>query len=1246
MSSTGNKSCKTGNTLFIEVKIGKRRCPALLDTGSEVTLLPKHLADLSQLNRSSRTLRAANGTLINIVGEWKTVVTIGPVSVTMNFIVSDQIDELLVGIDWMRDNGCVISFADLTLELQGYRFPLLAKAKSGSCNRVILEEGVILPAKSEAIVSGKVVYADLHKRLPAVGITGNKECVPGVKTARCLLELGSGIHLPLRVLNVTNRSVSLQEGMTLCPLQEVESVIEDTKETLTEKQAGDARVTKDQIQQILDGIDPDVPTEHRSRLRNLLVEYADILSRDEFDMGLTDLIQHDIDTGQERPVRQALRRTPMVHNQVIDSHIQSMLKQGLIEPSHGDWSSNIVLVLKKDKSYRFCLDYRQLNRVSRKDVYPLPRIDASLDALAGSSWFSTLDLRSGYYQVPLNPRDAHKTAFVARSGYWQWKVLPMGLCNSASTFQRLMNLVLSGLTYKSCLVYLDDIIIMARSLEEHQGRLEEVFSRIRAAKLKLRPDKCSILRREVTFLGHVVSADGIAMDEKKLEAVRNWATPKNLKETRAYVGFCSYYRRYLKDFSALASPLHALTRKNARFEWTEECQRSFDELKKRLTAAPIVALPRDEGEYRLDTDASAWSMGAVLSQIQDGHERVISYGSRLFSRAELNYCTTRRELLAVVYFVKYFKQYLLGKKFLIRTDHAALQWLKRTPDPVGQQARWLEQLAPFEFDIVHRPGNKHSNADGLSRIPCRQCGRQEDESEMVAPVTTVDEDVWMTESMAEKQAEDMEIAEFRDLLFQFPDRRPSWAEIEGVYEFSKICWTMWSEFCVIDNVLYRDSYNPVTQTKEKRVVVPAAMRSELIRMLHEGMTGGHAGISRTKEQVRRRAYWPGWTKSVELFVKACGPCARYKQGHAPKQGQMKMMVASRPFETLGVDVTGPHPKSVKGNTFILTVIDHFSKFAFAFPMRNQEASTVAKILIEKVICLMGTPTRILTDQGPNFESNLFKELCKALGVAKVRTSPYEASTNGLVERFHLTLNSMLAKTVKENQKDWDERLAYVMAAYRATQHSSTSLTPNFVVFGHENVMPADLVLCNSNVLSQNENSPVEFVAVQQERFRAAYETVRNHLKSTAQKRKAYYDASVRARSFEVGSRVWYFYPRQYIRRSKKWSFVYVGPYTVLRKISDLSYEIQKSKKDKPIVVHVDKLKLCTEPEAVNSPVIANVSCSGGLRESTEESRNDVARPFACSSCSKCFRREFDLTRHERDKHPQVASELSLCEEDI
>ena len=1167
--------CTAGNTYYIEIKLGKKRCSGLLDTGSEVTLLPKHLADLSQINRSSRKLKAANGTQINIVGEWRTMVTMGPLRVAMNFIVSDQIDEVLIGIDWLQEHQCLLSFADLTITLRGYCFPLLKKVYSGTCNRVISEEEVTLPAKSEAVIPSKVVYSNLHRPLPSLCVTDNKECRPGVKTARCLLNIGEGTNLPLRVMNINNEAVTLPAGTLLCPLREVEAVLEEDEAQFTEQDER-ARVTAAQIEKLVSGIHPDVPTEHVENMRKLLVDFSDILSRDEFDMGLTDLIQHDIDTGQERPVRQQLRKTPMVHNQIIETHIQSMLKQGLIEPSHSDWSSNIVLVLKKDKSYRFCLDYRQLNRVSRPDIFPLPRIDSSLDALAGSSWFSTLDLRSGYYQVPLNPRDAHKTAFISRSGSWQWRVLPMGLCNSASTFQRLMNMVLAGLTYTSCLVYLDDIIIMASTLEEHQARLEEVFRRIRTAKLKLRPDKCTILQKEVVFLGHVVSAAGIKVDERKMAVVREWERPRNLKEVRSYIGFCAYYKRYIKDFSSIARPLHALSKKNARFEWTTECQEAFEELRRKLTTAPVVSLPRDEGEYRLDTDASNWAIGAVLSQVQDGEEKVIAYGSRLYSKAETQYCTTRKELLAVVFFTKYYKQYLLGRKFLIRTDHAALQWLRRTPDPVGQQARWLEQLATFEFDIIHRPGIKHANADGVSRLPCRQCGKSgtDEEVDLVAPVTIEESELWTPAFLKEEQSKDPEVSEFRDLMLQFPDRKPFWSELEGLLESTKILWTMWTEIRVIEDVLYRITTDPVTQEERKQLVVPVALRHRLIRMVHEGMTGGHAGFARTKDQVRRRAYWPGWTKSVELYVKSCGPCARYHRGKAPKQGQLHPMLASRPFETIGIDVTGPHPKSSNGFVYILTIVDHFSKFAFAYPMRNQEAQTVAKLLLENVICLVGAPDRILTDQGPNFESQLFRELCKSLGVEKIRTSPYEASTNGITERFHLTLNAMLAKCVRENQRDWDRWVQPVMAAYRATRHSSTSMSPNFVIFGRENVMPADLVMCNASTLPSSESSVNDFVSEQQDRFRAAYQTVRDHLKAAAEKRKAYYDASVRAKQFAIGDKVWYFYPRGYVKRSKKWSFVYVGPYYITRKLSDLTYEIQKSPRDRPIVTHVDKLKKC------------------------------------------------------------------------
>ena len=277
----------------------------------------------------------------------------------------------------------------------------------------------------------------------------------------------------------------------------------------------------------------------------------------------------------------------------------------------------------------------------------------------------------------------------------------------------------------------------------------------------------------------------------------------------------------------------------------------------------------------------------------------------------------------------------------------------------------------------------------------------------------------------------------------------------------------------------------MTQEVEKRSVAPVALRDRLIRMVHEGLTGGHSGNTHTKDRVRRRAYWPGWTKSVELVVKTCEPCSRYQRDNAPRQGQLHPMLASRHFETLGIDVTGPHPKSANGFVYILTIVDHFSKYAFAYPMRNQEAYTVVKLLLDNVICLVGVPDRILTDQGPNFESQLFQELCRALRIHKIRTSPYEATTNDFTERFHLTLTAMVAKCVKENQCDWDRFLQPVLAAYHLSCHTSMSLSPNFVIFGRENVMPADIVLCNANILSDSENSVVEFVAEQQNKFRSA-----------------------------------------------------------------------------------------------------------------------------------------------------------------
>jgi len=374
---------------------------------------------------------------------------------------------------------------------------------------------------------------------------------------------------------------------------------------------------------------------------------------------------------------------------------------------------------------RFCVDYRKVNELVKKDKFPLPKIDTCLDTLNGCQYYSSCDLRWGYWQTEIDESDRDKTAFVTRKGQWRFKVLSFGLCNAPSQFARIMELVMSGLTYDICLVYLDDILVFSKTFEEHCDRLATIFNRLERYTLKLKPTKCHLFQRKVKFLGHVVSGAGIECDPDKVAAIATWPTPTNISEVRTFCGLASYYRTFVKDFAKLAKPLHELTRKNATFVWNQGCEAAFQALKERLMSAPILVPPRDEGKYVLDTDASDMALGAVLQQEQDGQLRVIGYASRALTNAERRYCITRKELLGVVYGLKKYRQHLLGRNIVVRTDHTALTFLKNTPEPIGQQGRWLDLMAEYVIEIQHRPGRVHSNSDALSRRPCERSGGKE-----------------------------------------------------------------------------------------------------------------------------------------------------------------------------------------------------------------------------------------------------------------------------------------------------------------------------------------------------------------------------------------------------------------------------------------------------------------------------------------------------------------------------------------
>jgi len=543
------------------------------------------------------------------------------------------------------------------------------------------------------------------------------------------------VSLPVRVLNTLDCPVDLARHTV---------VSEAVPLTAARVQTMNApsKSSDSEMEYIIDGLvpgaDESVSDDVKQSLREMLRKYSDVLSRSDLDLGWCDVVVHQIDTVTHKPFRQTMRRYPPAHLRTIDDSLDGMLKQGVIEPTSSPWASNIVLARKKDGSYRVCIDYRQLNELTKKDAYLLPRTDECFDALSGSCLFSTFDLRSGYYQLAINPDDSEKTAFITRRGMFKLRTMPFGLCNAASSFQRAMDLVLNCLNLETLLCYLDDIVVFSKTTEEQLERLGCLLQRQKDANLKLKPSKCQLFQRRVGFLGHIVSAEGIQTDPEKIRLIAEWPAPRTLKEVRGFLGLTGYYRRFIQGYSEIVSPLHALMKKNRAFAWSHECQASFEELKERLQEPSILALPNEEGDFLLDMDASDSCIAAVLFQLQDGQERVGSYAGRALSANERNYCITRKELLAVVYYLKYFKQYLLGHKFIVRTDHAALTWLRQTPEPVGQNARWLEQLEEYTFEVQHRPGERHGNADAMSRRPCLNKPSCTACHDMVARATSAD----------------------------------------------------------------------------------------------------------------------------------------------------------------------------------------------------------------------------------------------------------------------------------------------------------------------------------------------------------------------------------------------------------------------------------------------------------------------------------------------------------------------------
>jgi transposase InsO family protein len=1000
----------------------------------------------------------------------------------------------------------------------------------------------------------------------------------GLLIASSIVKVENG-YVPVRVIKPECSNIILRRGTKVGELEELNSrdgYYEDVN-MFTEHE-----VEKEESLSFKDFNLEGLSVSEKEKVTAVILSFSDVFSKSKMDIGCTQMISHNIDTGDSVPIAVAPRRIPAVLEEKVDRLVQELLEKDIVQPSESPWSAPLVIVAKKNGDVRMCVDYRRLNAVTKRPIFPIPATQQLLDSLEGSTYFSTLDLSQGYYQIPVKEEDISKTAFTTRRGQFEFKRMPMGLSSSPSTFQRLMHIVLKNENWEKCLIYLDDILVFGRSIDEHMERLKAVLQRFREAGLKLSPSKCFFLKRSVSYLGHIISTEGVSTDPAKIDKVKAWPVPTTRKQLRSFLGFCGYYRRFIQHYSEIVRPLESLcseepngkktTNKghvNITRQWGELQSSAFNSLKLALTTTPVLAYPNESGTFILDADASDGGIGAVLSQMQGGLERVISYASRKLTKSERRYCVTRKELLAVYNFIKYFRHYLFGRHFIVRTDHKALLWMLNWRKPnTSQYCLWKAELELYDLEIQHRPGKEHLNADALSRLPdCRQCQLKHNnpvtkrnskilEDTSCASSTSKQEDNFIMRLKSELPEEHWNISEDPELSVivalmkakKIHQKSMPFAISTGSRQMKEI-WNRRERLRIRGDVLY------LVEDENYRLLVPVLERRKLISRIHT--LTGHGGMEKLIYVMKGSYYWPGMENDIKKEVQECIQCQLTKGRSPQDKAPLQSILVGKPFERIAIDICGPFRPSKYGFRYILALIDYFSKYPVLIPLKRIDAETVARNVFHKWIAVFGAPEVIHSDRGSNFESELFQEQCRIMGIKKTRTSPYYPQADGLVERLFRTIKPLISATVKARSASWCEVIPFVEMGLRCSVQATTGMSPFEILFGKKMRLPTcwETPQMEANNSIRNTSTYIQEL---QEKLKEIHQRISQHMKVSIQRQADYYNGCSRNRPISIGDmvlvrveghipgifpRLKYEGPFEVIATTNKWTYKLKSPAT-------------------------------------------------------------------------------------------------------
>ena len=949
----------------------------------------------------------------------------------------------------------------------------------------------------------------------------------------------------------------------------------------------------------------DTPVEWRQHFNERLQAYKDVFSQHEFDMGGVEAEKCDVELEPGPPIRERPRPLPPDDLEEVRQHLRGLLDAKIIIPGTSDFSSPIVVVRKKSGGIRMCVDYRRVNSRILKDTYAIPKIEDLFLTLNGAQYFSTMDLSKAYYQLPLTERAQRISNFTTPLGTFSWLRMPMGLKNSGSCFQRLMEKVFADMNLAELIVFLDDILVHGKTLEELEERTIAALDRLRRFKLKLDPKKCMFGASEVKHLGFRISREGIKPDPEKVKALQDWPRPKTVRDVKSFLGFVGFYRRLLPQFAQIARPLYDLTigyvpakakqgkkkqgsatlnlSSDITHKWDDEHQQAFEKLIQLLTEEPVVGIADKSLPFELRCDASGYGLGAVLCQHQGSEMKIIAYASRSLNKTESHYPAHKREFLALKWSLDKFHDYVLGNKVVVYTDNNPLCYVLKSAKLDATSHRWLAGLSLYDLEIRFKRGALNLDADALSRLP--QGPVEEDEEyqktmekidfllKKARPVAEVEPDrvtiqqavvqaicevhgimqnsTYSRQTERDERVPSVEVENCRSMsaveqLVGDPTRIPEdilepnvvdelitqeeWRRLqlgdrniavvmdhmesgkklnpEGSPELGVFA-REWEKLRLREGVLYRKTTDSQGQLVHQ-LVVPTTHRKEALKGVHEDLF--HTNFEDAIRQARKRFFWPFMSTDLKRKVEKCLKCKRSKarQQKAP----MCSIVTTYPLELLSIDFLTIDVKGEKQS--LLVVMDHFTKFAQAFPTKDQTAKTVARVLWNDFFLVYGYPSRILSDQGRDFESKLVQEVCAVAGIRKCRTTSFHPQSNP-VERWNRTLIGMLRTLEDEQKKDWRKYLRSVVHAYNSCIHESTGFSPYYLFFGRHPRLPIDAVFGIN--LNGGRQTTRQYVKDLKQKLGEAYGYAAEQMRKKAGKNKARYDACAYAGELEPGDRV-------------------------------------------------------------------------------------------------------------------------------